>query len=109
MGPRCELKDWLLDGFDMIEEKLGEALKAPNAEERAAAISEGSGMISFMRGRLRVEAEGKLASFTVTIGFDDDWKKYWKAFEALDRKAFEDRVEEVRVAIGALRSVAELD
>lgn len=104
---RTELKPFILDLLDFMEEKIREAIA--NEASRTGAISEAAGVVPLLRDRL---CENEVAQTQFMLVFDGQLYephaiRWWAEFARMERTEFEKQAADLVRPLAALRAVAE--
>lgn len=100
---RTEMKPFVLDLLDFIDEKIAEAEKDPAS--RAGALVEAAGALPIIKDRLYREDQTALAQFMLVGFFDLDFERLGQAQEP----EFANGARDVRKCIEALRTVVQIE
>jgi hypothetical protein len=107
---RCDLRDFLLDLLDFLEEQIEQAMFDP-ADQRAA-VDAARGVIPLIRRRLdsdqEPEAQSLWASFVLAPGnkFEDRyWRRAWDDLATMPPEEFREAAKVLMDTVEALRQV----
>jgi len=107
---RCDLRDFLLDLLDFVEEQIEQAVSEP-ADQRAA-VDAASGVVPVIRDRLNSDpspqVEALWASFLLVPGNKFE-ERYWRTeWDALEIMAPDDFREAARVLIELIETLRQV-
>jgi hypothetical protein len=95
---RTDLKDFILDLLDFVDEKIAEAEQHP--QSRAGAIAEAAGALPLIKDRLRRDDQTLLTQFILTGIFDVDFER----LKTAGTSDFSNSIREMRERIETLRA-----